>query len=57
MALDEIGLQLMRLHRQLRVESDPRVKAMIRAWIDDLLDRAQHASPESFAGVSRDKHV
>jgi hypothetical protein len=49
---EDIGLELMRLYRQLRSEPDPRVKTAIRQHIDLLLDRAQNVIPAGYAGVT-----
>lgn len=53
MSDEDIGVELMRLHHQLRAERDPRVKGALR----QLIDRAQTVMPQGYARVGRDRHL
>ena len=54
---DQIGMELMRLYRQLRAEVDPQRKALIRRQIDKMLDGAGDFLPDRFvAAVQASRH-
>lgn len=53
MADDEIGLELMRLYRDLRNAADQATKERIRRLIDAKLDGVQKSNPFSYRGLRR----
>jgi hypothetical protein len=49
---DGLGVELMRLYRQLRAETDPVRKDRLRRLIDAKLTYAEVVMPASYIGVS-----
>jgi hypothetical protein len=56
MADDELGVELLRLYRELRAAADPRRRAAIQQLIDATLDRAERVFAGGYAGVTKDRH-
>ena len=50
---DDVGLELMRLYRDLRSAEDLRSKERIRRLIDATLERARDTQPASYRGIRR----
>ena len=50
---DELGLELMRLYRDLKNAEDEPSKDRIRRLIDATLERARAARPASYRGIKR----
>ena len=50
---DDVGLELMRLYRDLRNATDQKSKERIRRLIDATLERAEKFRPASYRGVTR----
>ena len=50
---DDVGLELMRLYRDLRSAEDQKSKDRIRRLIDATLERARRTQADSYRGLRR----
>ena len=57
MSDDDLGVELLRLYRQLRAAPDPRSRAAIQQLIDATLDRAERVFATGYARVGKDRHA